>query len=116
VLVINVLSTFVPVQRGKRSISWSSVAKSAPNAKWRPKVVAQPILNYLIEQFQKILNLPETKTKLDALNAEVFAYNGQKFDALIEAEFKRWGELIRKRKIGAATVRGPPNKVSLGIT
>jgi tripartite-type tricarboxylate transporter receptor subunit TctC len=48
------------------------------------------------------MNLPETKSKLDALDAEILAYNGQKFDALIEAEFKRWGELIRKRKIVAA--------------
>jgi tripartite-type tricarboxylate transporter receptor subunit TctC len=81
-----------------------------------PAKTPQPILNYLIEQFQKVMNLPETKTKLDALDAEILGYNGQKFDALIESEFKRWGELIRKRKIVAASVQGLPNKVSLGIT
>jgi hypothetical protein len=46
--------------------------------------------------------LPETRAKLDALDAEILAYSGPRFDALIETEFKRWGELIRKRKIVAA--------------
>ena len=33
------------------------------------------------------------------MDAEILAFNGSKFDALIESEFKRWGELIRKRNI-----------------
>jgi tripartite-type tricarboxylate transporter receptor subunit TctC len=77
-----------------------------------PAKTPQPILNYLIEQFQKVMNLPETKTKLDALDAEILGYNGPKFDALIESEFKRWGELIRKRKIVAASVQAPSNGAS----
>jgi tripartite-type tricarboxylate transporter receptor subunit TctC len=77
-----------------------------------PAKTPQPILNYLIEQFQKVMNLPETKTKLDALDAEILAYNGPKFDALIESEFKRWGELIRKRKIVAAALKSSTANVS----
>ena len=46
---------------------------------------------------------PEVKAKLEAMDAEVLGFNGARFDALIDQEFRRWGDLIRKRKIQAAT-------------
>jgi tripartite-type tricarboxylate transporter receptor subunit TctC len=73
--------------------TWCGIA--AP-AKTPPHVIA-----WLNDQFQRVMNLPETRAKLDGMDAEILAFSGAKFDALIESEFKRWGDLIRKRNIQA---------------
>ena len=73
--------------------SWYGIA--AP-AKTPPALVA-----WLSEQFQRVMAMPETRTKLEAMDAEIMALSGPQFDVLIASEFKRWGELIRKRKIQA---------------
>lgn len=42
---------------------------------------------------------PDVRAKLAALDADVLALDAAGFDALIERERQRWGELIRRRKI-----------------
>ena len=71
--------------------SWYGIA--AP-AKTPPAIVA-----YLSQQFQRALAKPEIRTKLEAMDADIMALDGPRFDALIESEFRRWGDLIRTRKI-----------------
>ncbi len=73
--------------------SWYGIA--AP-AKTPPNVLA-----WLNDQFQRVMGQPETRAKLEAMDAEILGLSGAKFDALIESEFRRWGELIRKRNIQA---------------
>ena len=64
-----------------------------------PAKTPAPLVAWMSEQFQRVMAMPETRAKLDGMDAEIMALTGPKFDALIDAEFKRWGELIRKRKI-----------------
>ncbi len=58
---------------------------------------------WLSQQFQRAMAQPETQAKLAAMDADVLALDGPKFDQLIDAEWKRWGELIRKRRIQLQT-------------
>lgn len=71
--------------------SWYGVAA--------PAKTPAPIVAYLSQQFQRALAMPEIRSKLEGMDAEIMALPGPKFDALIEAEYARWGDLIRKRKI-----------------
>jgi tripartite-type tricarboxylate transporter receptor subunit TctC len=71
--------------------SWYGVAA--------PAKTPAPIVAYLSQQFQRALAMPEIRGKLEGLDAEIMALDGPKFDTLIEKEYLRWGELIRKRKI-----------------
>lgn len=43
--------------------------------------------------------MPEIRAKLDAMDADIMALDGASLDAKIQDEYKRWGELIRKRGI-----------------
>ena len=67
-----------------------------------PAKTPAPIRNWLVEQFMQTLALPDTRAKLEAIDAEILALDGAAFDALIASEYQRWGELIRKRGIKAA--------------
>lgn len=60
-----------------------------------------PIVAYLSEHFMRTLTQPETRSRLEAMDAEILALGAAPFDALIESEHKRWGDLIRKRGIKA---------------
>ena len=68
-----------------------------------PAKTPAPVLAYLSEQFMRSLAQPEVRTRLEALDADILGLAGPAFDALIESETRRWGELIRKRgiKLGA---------------
>ena len=74
--------------------SWYGVAA--------PRATPAPVLAYLSEQFLATLAQPATRAKLDNLDADFMGLGGAAFDALIDAEHKRWGELIRKRGIKAS--------------
>ena len=67
-----------------------------------PAKTPAPVVAWLSDQFQRVMALPETRAKLEGMDADILALTGPKLDALIDLEFKRWGELIRKRKIQAA--------------
>jgi tripartite-type tricarboxylate transporter receptor subunit TctC len=64
-----------------------------------PAKTPAPIRNYLTEQFMQTLALPDTRAKLEAIDAEIMALDGAAFDALIASEYQRWGELIKRRGI-----------------
>ena len=68
-----------------------------------PAKTPAPIRNWLVEQFMQTLTLPETRAKLEAIDAEIMALDGIAFDALIASETQRWGELIKRRGIKAAS-------------
>ncbi len=71
--------------------SWYGVAA--------PAKTPTPVLAYLSEQFLRTLAQPDTRAKLEAIDAEIMALGGSAFDALIANEHLRWGELIKKRGI-----------------
>ncbi len=71
--------------------SWYGVAAPAKTPK--------PIVNYLSQQFAAAMAMPEIRAKLEAMDADIMALDGASFDAKIQDEYKRWGELIRKRGI-----------------
>jgi tripartite-type tricarboxylate transporter receptor subunit TctC len=73
----------------------------SPGTAWprRPRTPARHRQAYLSDQFMQTLTQPDTRAKLDAMDAELLAMPGPELDKLIEREFKRWGELIRKRGI-----------------
>lgn len=71
--------------------SWYGVAA--------PAKTPAPLVGWLSQQFQRAMASAETRAKLEAMDADVLALDGPKFDALIDSEYKRWGELIRRRKI-----------------
>ncbi|MFN0183293.1 MAG: Bug family tripartite tricarboxylate transporter substrate binding protein [Aquabacterium sp.] len=59
------------------------------------------ITAWLSEQFMRTLAQPDVRAKLEGMSADVMALGATAFDALIEAETRRWGDLIRKRGIKA---------------
>jgi tripartite-type tricarboxylate transporter receptor subunit TctC len=71
--------------------SWYGVAA--------PARTPAPIVAYLSDQFMQSMAQPDTRAKLDGMDAELMAQPGPELDRLIDREFKRWGELIRKRNI-----------------
>jgi tripartite-type tricarboxylate transporter receptor subunit TctC len=71
--------------------SWYGVAA--------PAKTPAPVLAWLAEQFQRAMAQADVRAKLAAMDAEVMALDAAAFETLIEKERKRWGELIRQRKI-----------------
>jgi tripartite-type tricarboxylate transporter receptor subunit TctC len=74
--------------------SWYGVAA--------PARTPAPVVAYLGEQFLQTLAQPDTRARLDAIDAEIMTLGGAAFDALIASETLRWGELIKKRGIKAS--------------
>jgi tripartite-type tricarboxylate transporter receptor subunit TctC len=64
-----------------------------------PAKTPAAIVQFLSDRFQKALALPENRAKLDTMDAELLDLPAARFQALIDAEFKRWGALIKKRNI-----------------
>lgn len=71
--------------------SWYGVAA--------PSKTPAPLVAWLSQQFQRSMARPDVRAKLAALDADMLALDAAGFDALIERERQRWGELIRRRKI-----------------
>lgn len=67
-----------------------------------PARTPAPIVGYLAEQFQRTMAQPDVRARLEALETEPMGLGAAEFDALIAAEHRRWGELIRKRGIKAS--------------
>jgi len=68
-----------------------------------PARIPAPVRAWLVEQFMQTLAQPDTRAKLEAIDAEIMALDGAAFDALIASEYLRWGDLIRRRGIKMAT-------------
>lgn len=71
--------------------SWYGVAAPAKTPK--------PIVSYLSQQFAAAMAMPDIRTKLLAMDADIMALDGASLDVKIQTESKRWGELIRSRGI-----------------
>jgi tripartite-type tricarboxylate transporter receptor subunit TctC len=67
-----------------------------------PAKTPPAIVHYLSEQCKRALALPETRLKFEGMDAEILDLPAARYQALIDTEFIRWGELIRKRKIQAS--------------
>jgi tripartite-type tricarboxylate transporter receptor subunit TctC len=74
--------------------SWYGVAA--------PRGTPAPVLQYLSEQFLQTLGQPAVRGKLEAMDTELLATGAASFDALIDAESRRWGTLIKSRGIKAS--------------
>ena len=68
--------------------SWYGVAA--------PVKTSKSLLAYLSEQFLPTLAQPDTRAKLEGIDAEIMSLGGSAFDALISSEHQRWGALIKK--------------------
>ncbi|WP_077002040.1 tripartite tricarboxylate transporter substrate binding protein [Variovorax sp. KK3] len=71
--------------------SWYGVAA--------PSRTPAPVVAWLSQQFQRGMAQPEVRSRLAGFDAEVLALDGARFDALIDKERQRWGDLIARRRI-----------------
>ena len=60
-----------------------------------PKAVQQKVH----DEVNKVLAMPETKTRLDAVGAELSPMSQADFATFHNAEFQRYGDIIRKNHI-----------------
>jgi tripartite-type tricarboxylate transporter receptor subunit TctC len=60
-----------------------------------PKAVQEKVL----ENVNKVLAMPETKTRLDSIGADIVPMSQAQFAAFHTSEFQRFGELITKKNI-----------------
>lgn len=71
--------------------SWYGVAA--------PRGTPPASVNYLSEQMLATMAQPAVRGRFEATDNEILAQDAATFDALIKAEHKRWGGLIRSRGI-----------------
>jgi tripartite-type tricarboxylate transporter receptor subunit TctC len=64
-----------------------------------PKGTPADVVNYLHAEIQKVLMRPEVKEKLIAAGAEPVSMSPAEAARHIEAEARRWGELVQKARI-----------------
>ncbi|MBT9474423.1 MAG: tripartite tricarboxylate transporter substrate binding protein [Polaromonas sp.] len=64
-----------------------------------PKGTPADVVNYLHAEIQKVLMRPEVKEKLVAAGAEPVSMSPAEAARHIEAEARRWGELVQKARI-----------------
>jgi tripartite-type tricarboxylate transporter receptor subunit TctC len=64
-----------------------------------PAKTPVPVVEWLSQQFQRALAMPEVRARLAATDAEILALDAARFTELIAVETRRWGALIHKRGI-----------------
>ena len=64
-----------------------------------PAKTPTPVVEWLSQQFQRALAMPEVRARLAATDAEILALDAARFTELIAVETRRWGALIHKRGI-----------------
>ncbi|MGE8439990.1 MAG: Bug family tripartite tricarboxylate transporter substrate binding protein [Comamonas testosteroni] len=64
-----------------------------------PAKTPVPVVEWLSQQFQRALAMPEVRARLTATDAEILALDAARFTELIAVENRRWGALIHKRGI-----------------
>lgn len=64
-----------------------------------PAKTPAPVVEWLSQQFQHALAMPEVRARLAATDAEILALDAARFTELIAVETRRWGALIHKRGI-----------------
>ncbi|MCK8784660.1 tripartite tricarboxylate transporter substrate binding protein [Roseomonas sp. NAR14] len=63
---------------------------------WGPARVPPAIVSRLRDAVARVVALPETRARLDALGAEPVADTPGHFAAFVRAEYDRWGRLVRE--------------------
>ena len=71
--------------------SWYGIAAAAKTP--------TPVVEWLSQQFQRALAMPEVRARLAATDAEILTLDAARFTELIAVETRRWGALIHKRGI-----------------
>jgi tripartite-type tricarboxylate transporter receptor subunit TctC len=66
---------------------------------YMPTATPKAVQARLHDEVNRVLALPETKTRLDVIGADITPMSQADFIAFNAAEFKRYGELIRKANI-----------------
>ncbi|MCZ2496567.1 tripartite tricarboxylate transporter substrate binding protein [Xylophilus sp. Kf1] len=76
-----------------------SVEVSAWYGIYMPAATPKAVQARVHDEVNRVLAMPETKTRLEAIGAEITPMSQADFIAFNAAEFKRYGELIRKANI-----------------
>ena len=66
---------------------------------YMPSSTPKPVQERVLAEVNKILAMPETKTRLDAIGAEITPMTQSQFQGFHNAEYQRYGDLIRKKNI-----------------
>jgi tripartite-type tricarboxylate transporter receptor subunit TctC len=75
------------------------VEMSAWYGLYMPTATPKPVQERVQAEVAKLLVLPDTKTRLDAIGAEITPLTQPQFAAFHEAENKRYADVIKKRGI-----------------
>jgi tripartite-type tricarboxylate transporter receptor subunit TctC len=75
------------------------VEMSAWYGLYMPSATPKTVQERVQVEVAKLLTLPDTKTRLDAIGAEITPLTQAQFVAFHEAENKRYAEVIKKRGI-----------------
>jgi tripartite-type tricarboxylate transporter receptor subunit TctC len=66
---------------------------------YMPSATPRPVQERVLAEVNKILAMPETRTRLDAIGAEITPMTQARFQEFHNAEYQRYGDLIRKKNI-----------------
>lgn len=66
---------------------------------YMPAATPKLVQTRVHDEVNRVLAMPETRTRLEAIGAEISPMSQADFVAFNAAEFKRYGELIRKANI-----------------
>ncbi|NMM78951.1 tripartite tricarboxylate transporter substrate binding protein [Acidovorax sp. SRB_24] len=66
---------------------------------YMPASTPKPVQQRVHDEVNKVLAMPETKTRLEAVGAELTPMTQADFAAFHAAEYKRYGDIIRKNNI-----------------
>ena len=77
----------------------NGVEMSAWYGLYMPSTTPKAVQERVQAEVAKLLQLPDTKTRLDAIGAETLPMTQAQFIAFHEAENKRYAEIIQKRGI-----------------
>ncbi|MBV8248836.1 MAG: tripartite tricarboxylate transporter substrate binding protein, partial [Comamonas sp.] len=66
---------------------------------YMPAATPKAVQQKLHDEVNKVISMPETKTRLEAVGAELRPMSQAEFEAFHMAEYRRFGEIIRKNHI-----------------
>jgi len=64
-----------------------------------PAKLPEPVMRKLSADVAAVLAMPDVKAKFEGLGMEFNPQSGPEFDALVSAEFSKWGQVIKKAGI-----------------
>jgi tripartite-type tricarboxylate transporter receptor subunit TctC len=64
-----------------------------------PASTSKDVQNRVLTEVNKVLAMPETKTRLDGIGADITPMTQARFAEFHNAEYQRYGELIHKKNI-----------------